>query len=172
MSTFNQKTKECCVCLQVISAHVCKLLGITCTPRSSSSSVADPPRDVRALFLEKKSRTGEWADSLTYQQFLDGLHRLAWITTLKEQRKKGNGDMSLSVYITSCPLAMTLTIHSLSGSHVDSDIYTSHHMDAWVFKGFFLYISSHWNWKWRKYPLIDLTGEILVARMKWPSRSE
>lgn len=58
--------------LQVISAHVRKLLGITDTPWSRS--IADPPRDARTLFLEKKSRTGEWADSLTYQQSLDGIH--------------------------------------------------------------------------------------------------
>uniref|UniRef100_A0A3P9JHM2 SAM domain-containing protein n=1 Tax=Oryzias latipes TaxID=8090 RepID=A0A3P9JHM2_ORYLA len=58
--------------MQVISARVRELLGITETPWSHS--IADPPRDAMALFLERKSRTGERADSLTYQQFLAGKH--------------------------------------------------------------------------------------------------
>lgn len=64
--------EECCVYLQVISTHVRKLLGITATPWNHS--IADTPQDARTLFLEKKSRTGKWADSLTYQQSLDGIH--------------------------------------------------------------------------------------------------
>uniref|UniRef100_A0A3B5KKF1 SAM domain-containing protein n=1 Tax=Takifugu rubripes TaxID=31033 RepID=A0A3B5KKF1_TAKRU len=55
--------------MKVISAHVRKLLGITATPWNHS--IADPPQDARTLFLEKKSRTGKWADRLTYQQSLD-----------------------------------------------------------------------------------------------------
>uniref|UniRef100_A0A665WWZ2 Uncharacterized protein n=1 Tax=Echeneis naucrates TaxID=173247 RepID=A0A665WWZ2_ECHNA len=55
--------------MQVISAHVCKLLGIT--ESLWSRSIADPLRDSIGLFLEKKSRTGEQADNLTYQEFLD-----------------------------------------------------------------------------------------------------
>ncbi|XP_029705068.1 sterile alpha motif domain-containing protein 15-like [Takifugu rubripes] len=58
--------------MKVISAHVRKLLGITATPWNHS--IADPPQDARTLFLEKKSRTGKWADRLTYQQSLDGIH--------------------------------------------------------------------------------------------------
>lgn len=54
---------------QVISACVRELLGIMDTPWSRS--IADLPRDPMGLFLEKKSRTGERADGLTYQQFLD-----------------------------------------------------------------------------------------------------
>ncbi|XP_030260289.1 sterile alpha motif domain-containing protein 15-like [Sparus aurata] len=59
--------------MQVIAAHVRELLGITEAPWSRS--IADPPRDVRGRFLEKKSRTGEPADSLTYQQFLDDMRQ-------------------------------------------------------------------------------------------------
>uniref|UniRef100_A0A8C9SQM5 SAM domain-containing protein n=1 Tax=Scleropages formosus TaxID=113540 RepID=A0A8C9SQM5_SCLFO len=33
-------------------------------------SIALPRRDEMGLFLEKKSRTGVWADSLTYPEFL------------------------------------------------------------------------------------------------------
>ena len=54
--------------LQVISSHVRELLGVT--EPLWSRSVADLPRDNMGLFLEKKSRTGDWADSLTYSQFL------------------------------------------------------------------------------------------------------
>ncbi|XP_026175206.1 sterile alpha motif domain-containing protein 15 [Mastacembelus armatus] len=57
--------------IQVISGHVRKLLGITET--LWSRSIAEPMRDSMGLFLEKKSRTGQRADSLTYQQFLDGI---------------------------------------------------------------------------------------------------
>ncbi|XP_075900863.1 sterile alpha motif domain-containing protein 15-like isoform X2 [Nelusetta ayraudi] len=53
--------------MQVISAHVRKLLGITNTPRKRS--IADPSQEMLALFLEIKSRTGAWVDGLTYQQF-------------------------------------------------------------------------------------------------------
>ncbi|KAG7508652.1 sterile alpha motif domain-containing protein 15 [Solea senegalensis] len=61
--------------MQVISACVRELLGITET-RWSSRSIADPPQDTVSLFLEKKSRTGGQADSLTYQAFLDDMcHR-------------------------------------------------------------------------------------------------
>lgn len=92
---------------------------------------------------------------------------LAWITTLKEHRKNKNRDMPVSVYITNCSLAMTLTIHSWSGSHVGSDIYTSHHMDAWVFWSFFFFfVPSHCKRKLMKYPLTDLTREISVMRIK------
>ncbi|XP_072218312.1 sterile alpha motif domain-containing protein 15-like [Leuresthes tenuis] len=59
--------------MRVISASVRELLGITDTPWSRS--VADPRRDTVALFLEKKSPTGERADNLTYVQFLDGTHQ-------------------------------------------------------------------------------------------------
>lgn len=59
--------------MQVISACVRELLGITET--LSSRSIADPPLDTAVLFLEKKSRTGELADSLTYQRFLRDTHR-------------------------------------------------------------------------------------------------
>ncbi|XP_029903367.1 sterile alpha motif domain-containing protein 15-like [Myripristis murdjan] len=55
--------------MQVISAHVRELLGIT--EPLWSRSIADPPRDSMGLFLEKKSQTGERADSLTYQRFLE-----------------------------------------------------------------------------------------------------
>ncbi|XP_028461717.1 sterile alpha motif domain-containing protein 15 isoform X1 [Perca flavescens] len=58
--------------LLVICAGVRELLGITETPWSRN--IADPPRDSMGLFLEKKSRTGELADNLTYQQFLDDMH--------------------------------------------------------------------------------------------------
>ncbi|CAJ1077402.1 sterile alpha motif domain-containing protein 15 [Xyrichtys novacula] len=56
--------------MQVISARVRELLGITETPWSRS--IADPPRDGIGLFLEKKSRTGERADSLIYNQQFPG----------------------------------------------------------------------------------------------------
>ncbi|PWA27768.1 hypothetical protein CCH79_00000153, partial [Gambusia affinis] len=52
----------------VISASVRLLLGITETPWDNS--IADPRRDTMALFLEVKSRTGRWTDSLTYHHFL------------------------------------------------------------------------------------------------------
>eukprot|EP00064_Thunnus_orientalis_P010516 superscaffoldBa00001436_g10542 len=63
------QTQPLLCALQAISARVRELLGITET--MWSRSVADPPRDIVGLFLEQKSRTGERADSLTYQQFLD-----------------------------------------------------------------------------------------------------
>ncbi|MEQ2193731.1 hypothetical protein XENOCAPTIV_011601 [Xenoophorus captivus] len=53
---------------QVICARVRELLGITET--LWSRSIADPRRDPMALFLEKKSRTGEHAEALTFQRFL------------------------------------------------------------------------------------------------------
>ncbi|XP_020488117.1 sterile alpha motif domain-containing protein 15 [Labrus bergylta] len=57
--------------MQVIAARVRELLGITET--LWSCSIADPPRDHIGLFLERKSRSGERADGLTYnQQFLGG----------------------------------------------------------------------------------------------------
>ncbi|XP_030577650.1 sterile alpha motif domain-containing protein 15 [Archocentrus centrarchus] len=59
--------------MQVISACVRDLLGIRET--LWSRSIADPPRDTVGLFLEKKSRTGERADSLSYQQFLRDMHQ-------------------------------------------------------------------------------------------------
>ncbi|XP_074471293.1 sterile alpha motif domain-containing protein 15-like [Sebastes fasciatus] len=59
--------------MKVISAHVRELLGIKKTPWSRS--IADPPRDCLASYLEIKSGTGEHADSLTYQQFLDDLRQ-------------------------------------------------------------------------------------------------
>uniref|UniRef100_A0A3Q2W3D4 SAM domain-containing protein n=2 Tax=Haplochromini TaxID=319058 RepID=A0A3Q2W3D4_HAPBU len=59
--------------MQVISACVRELLGITET--LWSRSITDPPRDTVSLFLEKKSRSGERADSLTYQRFLRDMHR-------------------------------------------------------------------------------------------------
>ncbi|KAF7643328.1 hypothetical protein LDENG_00241570 [Lucifuga dentata] len=55
--------------MQVISARVRQLLGITET--QWGRSIADPPRDAMVLFLEQKSRTGERADKLIYQQFVD-----------------------------------------------------------------------------------------------------
>ncbi|XP_028253607.1 sterile alpha motif domain-containing protein 15-like [Parambassis ranga] len=55
--------------MQVISACVRELLGIT------RSTIADPLQDTASLFLEKKSRTGERVDSLTYQQFLHDMHQ-------------------------------------------------------------------------------------------------
>ncbi|KAJ8356382.1 hypothetical protein SKAU_G00191760 [Synaphobranchus kaupii] len=54
--------------MKVISGHVRELLGIT-DPLWSRSIVL-PPRDLRGLYLEEKSRTGQWANSLTYTQFL------------------------------------------------------------------------------------------------------
>ncbi|XP_019911553.1 sterile alpha motif domain-containing protein 15 [Esox lucius] len=54
--------------MKAISGHVCELLGIS--EPLWSRSIADPLRDSMGLFLEKKSRTGDWADSLTYEQFL------------------------------------------------------------------------------------------------------
>ncbi|KAF3702676.1 Sterile alpha motif domain-containing protein 15 [Channa argus] len=59
--------------MQAISAHVRELLGITET--LWSRSIADPPRDSMGLFLEKKSRTGERADNLSFQRFLDDMHQ-------------------------------------------------------------------------------------------------
>ncbi|XP_069014831.1 sterile alpha motif domain-containing protein 15-like [Embiotoca jacksoni] len=59
--------------IQVISACVRELLGITET--LWSRSIADPQRDAMSLFLERKSQTGEQADSLTYQQFLDDMEQ-------------------------------------------------------------------------------------------------
>uniref|UniRef100_A0A3Q3K9C2 SAM domain-containing protein n=1 Tax=Monopterus albus TaxID=43700 RepID=A0A3Q3K9C2_MONAL len=57
----------------VFSAHVRELLGITET--LWSRIIADPLRDSVGLFLEKKSWTGEQADNLIYQQFLDDMHQ-------------------------------------------------------------------------------------------------
>ncbi|KAM4529139.1 sterile alpha motif domain-containing protein 15-like [Fundulus diaphanus] len=57
--------------MQVICARVQELLEITETPWSRS--IADPRRDTVALFLEKKSRTGERAEALTFQRFLHDL---------------------------------------------------------------------------------------------------
>ena len=65
-----QRTQPLLCSLQAISAHVRELLGIRET--LWSRSIADPPRDSVGLFLEQKSRTGERADDLTYQRFLDG----------------------------------------------------------------------------------------------------
>uniref|UniRef100_A0A4W6DP24 SAM domain-containing protein n=1 Tax=Lates calcarifer TaxID=8187 RepID=A0A4W6DP24_LATCA len=59
--------------MQVISARVRELLGITET--LWSRSIADPRQDSMGLFLEKKSHTGEQADALTYQEFLDDMCR-------------------------------------------------------------------------------------------------
>ncbi|XP_034555632.1 sterile alpha motif domain-containing protein 15-like [Notolabrus celidotus] len=56
--------------MQVISAHVRELQGITET--LWSRSIADPSRDRMGLFLERKSRTGEQADSLIYNQRFPG----------------------------------------------------------------------------------------------------
>ncbi|XP_047429631.1 sterile alpha motif domain-containing protein 15-like [Mugil cephalus] len=58
--------------MQVISACVRELLGIT--EILWSRSIANPRRDSVALFLEQKCRTGERADSLTYQRFLEDMH--------------------------------------------------------------------------------------------------
>ncbi|KAJ8009483.1 hypothetical protein DPEC_G00089350 [Dallia pectoralis] len=55
--------------MKAISSHVRELLEILEPLRSRS--IADPLRDSMGLFLEKKSRTGDWADSLTYKQFLN-----------------------------------------------------------------------------------------------------
>ncbi|XP_029984624.1 sterile alpha motif domain-containing protein 15 [Sphaeramia orbicularis] len=59
--------------IQVISAHVRELLGITEPPWNRS--IADSLRDSTGLFLEKKSRTGAQADRLTYQRFLDNMRQ-------------------------------------------------------------------------------------------------
>uniref|UniRef100_A0A3B3ZZ09 SAM domain-containing protein n=1 Tax=Periophthalmus magnuspinnatus TaxID=409849 RepID=A0A3B3ZZ09_9GOBI len=59
--------------MKVICARVRELLGITETPWTRS--VADPPRDVRAMYLEHKRPTGAKADGLTYREFSDGLRR-------------------------------------------------------------------------------------------------
>ncbi|XP_034435935.1 sterile alpha motif domain-containing protein 15-like [Hippoglossus hippoglossus] len=59
--------------MQVISACVRELLGITET--RWSSSIADPLRDNMGLFLEQRSRTGERAEGLTYQQSSDDTRR-------------------------------------------------------------------------------------------------
>ncbi|XP_035797597.2 sterile alpha motif domain-containing protein 15-like [Amphiprion ocellaris] len=71
--------------MQVISAAVRELLGITET--LWSRSVADPPRDSVGLYLELKSRTGERADGLTYQQFLDGSHQCDKVTAQGESQQ-------------------------------------------------------------------------------------
>ncbi|XP_061097382.1 sterile alpha motif domain-containing protein 15-like [Conger conger] len=55
--------------MKAISGHVRELLGIT--EPVWSRSITLPPRDQRGLYLEKKSRTGQWANSLTYSQFLN-----------------------------------------------------------------------------------------------------
>ncbi|XP_053699955.1 sterile alpha motif domain-containing protein 15-like [Synchiropus splendidus] len=55
--------------MQAISANVRELLGITGTPRSRS--IADPRRDHMGLYLERKSKTGEQTDRLTFQQYRD-----------------------------------------------------------------------------------------------------
>ncbi|XP_038142060.1 sterile alpha motif domain-containing protein 15-like [Cyprinodon tularosa] len=67
--------------MQVISARVRELLGITETPWSRS--VADPQWDTTALFLVKKSRTGVRAEALTFQSFLCDLN--SGVSTPKEQ---------------------------------------------------------------------------------------
>ncbi|XP_015206114.2 sterile alpha motif domain-containing protein 15 [Lepisosteus oculatus] len=54
--------------MKAISHRIQELLE-TEEPRWNRS-IALPRRDTRGLFLEKKSRTGESADSLTYSQFL------------------------------------------------------------------------------------------------------
>lgn len=54
--------------MQAISACVRELLGIS--EPLWNRSIADPPRDDMAMFLEVRSRTGERADTLTYAQFL------------------------------------------------------------------------------------------------------
>lgn len=64
--------------------------------------------------------SSSWTASITEQE-PDMNHNV------REHRRNKNGDTPASAYITNCSLAMTLTIHSLSGSHVGSDIYTSHH---------------------------------------------
>ncbi|XP_060722456.1 sterile alpha motif domain-containing protein 15-like [Tachysurus vachellii] len=54
--------------MKAISACVRELLGIS--EPLWNRSIADPPRDDMAMFLEVRSRTGERADTLTYAQFL------------------------------------------------------------------------------------------------------
>ncbi|KAL4613157.1 sterile alpha motif domain-containing protein 15 isoform X1 [Arapaima gigas] len=53
-----------------ISKHVRDLLNVQ--EPLWSRSIALPRRDPMALFLEVKSHTGAWADSLTYTEFLQG----------------------------------------------------------------------------------------------------
>lgn len=72
-TSLHQSTHPLLCAPQVMSARVRELLGITETPWSRS--IADPPRDRAAMFLEQKSRTGERADGLTYQQFLDDVRQ-------------------------------------------------------------------------------------------------
>ncbi|KAL2082157.1 hypothetical protein ACEWY4_021975 [Coilia grayii] len=54
--------------MKAISAHVRKLLGVS--EPVWSRSLAEFHRDDMGLFLERKSRTGECADVLTFNQFL------------------------------------------------------------------------------------------------------
>lgn len=111
--------------LQVISAGVRELLGITQTPWSRS--IADPPRDTAGLFLEQKSRTGERADELTYQRFLDDWRRSKWITTVKRRRKKPRHVGVISYHNVSAPGDWWGTRCT---SHARLDIHTSHQQNT------------------------------------------
>lgn len=118
-----QRTQPCCEPPQVISAHVRELLGITEAPWSRS--IADPPRDVRGRFLEEKSRTGEPADSLTYQQFLDDVRQ--WAQRESQRWRSAAETRTCQRRFISPPVSSWwLRWHTRSGSHARVDINTSH----------------------------------------------
>ncbi|XP_026097164.1 sterile alpha motif domain-containing protein 15-like [Carassius auratus] len=54
--------------MQLISAQVRELLDVS-EPRWNQS-IADPLHDERTVFLQKKSRSGQQTDSLTYEHLL------------------------------------------------------------------------------------------------------
>lgn len=153
--------------LQVISAHVRKLLGITLTP--GSSSIADLPRDVWTLFLEKKSWTGEWADSLTYQQFLDGIHHWsgAWHESQRyRSTEKIKTETCQCQFISPTVRLLWLWRYTHGVGHMWALKFTL--PTTWMLGSFgvFFFVPSHCKRKLMKYPLTDLTREISVMRIK------
>ena len=128
-----QRTQPCCEPPQAISAHVRELLGITEAPWSRS--IADPPRDARGRFLEKKSRTGEQADRLTYQQFLDDMRQ--WAQHESQRWRSAAATRTCQRRFISPPVSSWwLRWHTRSGSHARVDINTSHQqhdcMSLWL----------------------------------------
>ncbi|NXF09103.1 SAM15 protein, partial [Smithornis capensis] len=69
---------------QEISRHVRELLGIE--EPLFSRSIALPYRDNVGLFLERKSRTGEKADALTFSQFIQKAGLEPYTTVLPLQQ--------------------------------------------------------------------------------------
>ncbi|NXS62804.1 SAM15 protein, partial [Brachypteracias leptosomus] len=69
---------------QEISRHVRELLGIE--EPLFNRSIALPYKDNRGLFLERKSRSGEKADALTFPQFIQetGLEPYATVLPLQQ----------------------------------------------------------------------------------------